>query len=232
MKKTLKEQAIILRKTGLIYSDISKQLHVPISTLCDWLHNEVNIPYKAVYRLTPDRLKSLQKEWKTCKSKRIEREKIINKSTKNDIYKANLNQSHLWIMGIMLYWGEGAKAKKNNISQCVCFANQDPFMIKIFLLWLKKCIDIFDSDIKFQIYIHENYKLNTESIKSYWQQITGFSASKFDKIYFKKNNLNTKRKNTGNNYYGLLRVNVKRSTNLNRKISGWILGICNNWGVV
>ena len=33
-------------------------------------------------------------------------------------------------------------------------------------------------------------------------------------------------------YFGLLRIRVRKSTDLNRKISGWIEEICRKWGVV
>lgn len=43
-------------------------------------------------------------------------------------------------------------------------------------------------------------------------------------IYFKKHKINPSRK-INSNYNGLLRVCVKQSTNLNRKIMGWISGV-------
>ena len=64
------------------------------------------------------------------------------------------------------------------------------------------------------------------------QKNTGYSTLKFDKIYFKKHVVKSTRHNTQESYHGLLRVRVKRSTNLNRKIMGWIDGICDKWGVV
>jgi len=44
-------------------------------------------------------------------------------------------------------------------------------------------------------------------------------------VSWKRHKINTKRTNIGKDYFGVLRVYVRRSVNLNRKISGWIEGI-------
>lgn len=105
-------------------------------------------------------------------------------------------------------------------------------MIKLFLLWLNRIFKVKEELIKFEICIHDTHKGNTLKVKKYWSEITGFSASKFDKIYFKKHKINTNRRNRGDNYFGLLRVLVCKSSSLNRKIAGWIEGICEICGIV
>lgn len=66
----------------------------------------------------------------------------------------------------------------------------------------------------------------------FWSKVVNTDKSKFKYIYFKKNKVNTKRKNIGNGYNGLLRVRVRKSSSLNRKIAGWIEGIDAYCGVV
>lgn len=46
------------------------------------------------------------------------------------------------------------------------------------------------------------------------------------KIYLKKNKVNSYRKNKGEGYHGVLRITVKKSTDLNRKVMGLVEGIC------
>lgn len=99
-------------------------------------------------------------------------------------------------------------------------------------LWLRRCLEISNDKIIFCIYIHESYKVKSEKVKQYWSHITGHSVDKFGKIYYKRDKLNTKRKNIGEVYNGLLRIEIVKSTNLNRKITGWIEGICKQCGVV
>lgn len=98
--------------------------------------------------------------------------------------------------------------------------------------WLCEILKISENDIKYEIYMHENFKDKIASFIQYWSKITRASQIKFKYVYFKRNKIGTKRKNVDENYHGLLRVRVNKSTNLNRKISGWIEGILENCRVV
>ena len=77
-------------------------------------------------------------------------------------------------MGAMLYWAEGHKEKEYRPGSGAQFTNSDPQMIKLFLIWLDKICEVKANEITFSIYIHENSKNNTESVKKYWADITGF----------------------------------------------------------
>lgn len=135
-------------------------------------------------------------------------------------------------MGIMLYWAEGSKQKESNISQGLIFSNSDPKMVQIFLKWLIECLEIPLSNINFDIYLHSDCENRAKEISGYWSKISSFPISKFGKIYYKKHKLKSNRKNKGLNYFGLIRIKVSRSTDLNRKINGWIEGIYKQCGVV
>ena len=50
------------------------------------------------------------------------------------------------------------------------------------------------------------------------------------RIYWKHHRPQTYRYNTGDSYHGLVRIKVRRSANLNRRISGWIQGIVDGLG--
>lgn len=229
MKLDLKQKAIKFRQKGLSYSEILKQVPVAKSTLSLWLKS-VNLSKKQNQRLTEKRLASIQRGAIAKKNQRIEITLIIKNKAILEI--KNISNRELWLIGIALYWAEGAKQKEHNVSQKVAFSNGDPSMIKLFLKWLKEIVKIPDSDIFFEIYIHENLKDKITQTIKYWSKITNSPEYKFNRIYYKSNKINTKRKNIGINYYGLLRICIKRSTNLNRKISGWIDGIIQNCGVV
>ena len=80
--------------------------------------------------------------------------------------------------------------------------------------------------IVFNIFLHTTHKHRVEAVRKYWAKTTGFSVSLFDIIYWKKNKINeTKRRNTGENYNGVLKIKVRRSSGLVRKIAGWSQGI-------
>ena len=229
MKAELKQQAIELRKQGRTYSEIMEVIPVAISTVSDWLHS-VGLSKKQKQRITLKKLASIKKGGLARKNQRLSITKEIFSAAKKDI--KSISQGELWFIGIVLYWAEGSKQRETTVSQGVVFSNSDPRMIKIFLKWLKDCAKVSNENIKLEITIHENYKKRVNKVIQYWSQITGVFKGKFDKIYYKKHNIKSLRKNQGDNYYGQLRIVVRKSTNLNRKIAGWIEGICQKCGVV
>lgn len=231
MKTKLKEEVLRLRKQGWSYGKISKKLHIPKATVAFWSHHP-KTPLQSQYILTPARLESIKKGWEACRRKRIERTNIIRQQAYNEVEKIQLDNNNLWLTGVMLYWAEGAKCKGKHLGHPIAFSNSDPLMIKLFILWLKKILLITDNEIKIDIYIHENHKYRLTTVRRYWSKIIGYPIKKFDRIYFKKHNIKTKRKNIGNNYFGLIKVNVSKSTDKNRKIECWTKAICAKWGVV
>jgi hypothetical protein len=142
-------------------------------------------------------------------------------AAENEIGKITIND--FLIIGAALYWAEGSKQNKNNASTGVKFSNSDADMIILFLSWLKYVCKLSEKDVYFEIYIHENY--HPKVAEKWWIDKLNISADRLKEVYLKRNKIKTKRKNTGNDYHGLIRVCVKSSTNLNRRIQGWIAGI-------
>lgn len=220
--KLSKEKAINLRKQGFSYSEILRQIPVAKSTLSLWLRS-VDLSERQKQRLTDKKIASIKRGALAKRNIRISSTYQIKIKAKSEIQK--ISSRELWLIGISLYWAEGAKQKEHNTAQKVAFSNGDPFMVKLFLKWLKEIIKIPESDIIFEIYTHENERKNISRIIQYWSEITNNPKNKFTRIYYKKNKIKTKRKNIGNDYYGLLRICIKKSTNLNLKIAGWIEGM-------
>lgn len=229
MKRILKKKAQILRKKGRSYSEILKEIKVSKSTLSLWLR-EVNLTKTQSQRLTIKKRRSAFLGGLAKRRKRIDTVNKIISLSKKEIGAVNLES--LKKIGAVLYWCEGAKQKETNVSQCVAFSNSDPKMINLFLLWLKSCLDVKKEKIKLEIYIHETKLKEIDKIKEYWSKKISLPIEKLNKIYIKRSKENTLRKKTGVNYFGLVRIKVKQSTNLNRKIQGWIEGICDQCGVV
>ncbi|MDP3996037.1 MAG: hypothetical protein Q8P74_02205 [bacterium] len=224
-----RKRAISLRKKGLSYSEILREVPVAKSTLSLWLRS-VGLAQRYRQRLTEKRLTAALKGAKAKKDQRLAVTKEIKDRAKREIEK--ISKRELWLIGTALYWAEGAKQKEHNVSQKVKFSNSDPMMIKVFLRWIRDICGIPRSGITFRIALHETAIDRLAEVKKHWSGATGFSINNFQKIDWKKGKINTKRKNIGSKYYGLLNVYIKNSTNLNRKIEGWIEGIYNHCGVV
>jgi hypothetical protein len=69
-------------------------------------------------------------------------------------------------------------------------------------------------------FLHEN--ADVEAAQRYWIDITGATADQFAVPTLKRHNPVTVRKNVGETYHGCLRIDVKRSADLYRRIEGWV----------
>lgn len=221
-KKKQKERAIEFREAGLSYSEILSRVPVAKSTLSVWLRS-IGLSKPQVQRITEKRLAASLRGGRMRKEARIaEAQKILNNS-KSQI--GPLSQREVWLIGASLYWAEGSKEKEYHPGTGLKFTNSDPKMIKFFLFWLKNCLKIPKQEIYFQLYLHDMYKMKLEQILSFWEKETGFGRDHFNGVYFKRNKENTKRKNIGEGYLGVLRVAVKRSSKYTRMVAGWTQGI-------
>ncbi|MCX6752069.1 MAG: hypothetical protein NTZ87_01025 [Candidatus Nomurabacteria bacterium] len=216
-----KENAIALRKKGKTYSEILATIPVAKSTLGIWL-KEAKLSKAENQKFTEAKRLASLRGGQAKKKQRIENQKYLISKSKSEIF--DLAKRELFLIGVALYWAEGSKEKEYTPGSPLRFANSDPYMIKLFLEWLKE-VNVDKERICFDIYLHDNNKYRVAEVIRYWSHHTGFSEKLF-KIYFKKDIPKTKRKNINpDTYFGLARIYVKRSSDLVRKISGWIEGI-------
>lgn len=223
VKTKLRKKAVELRKKGWSYTEIQKEVSVSKSTLSLWLR-DIKLSEDQKARLKEKSIANQRLGAKANRKKRISKTIKLKKKARREV--GRITEKELFYLGTVLYWAEGSKQKEHNPSERVSFSNSDPFMVRIFLRWLFEVIGLQREKIDFSIYSHENIRDREKEIINYWSRITGFDEVKFDKIYYKKSKKKNYRKKQGKNYYGLLRITVKRSTDLNRKIAGWIEGIC------
>ncbi len=222
-KTEQKLQAIKLRKKGFSYSEIIKSVRVSQSSLSLWLH-DMELTKSQRLRLSKKGDLARKLGSGALHEQRILKTKLIVKKAVSEI--KNLDKNDLMLIGITLYWAEGNKQKEHNPSTEVIFSNSDPKMIQVYLMWLKVCLKIPDDRLVFEIYIHKTYRKTEGDLKRHWSLVTNIPVSKFNKIYYKKNKTHSYRRNRGPEYNGVLRIKIRKSTDLNRKIAGWIQGVC------
>ncbi len=223
LKEQEKTKAINLRKQGLSYNEILREVPVAKSTLSVWL-KDIGLAKAQKQRLTEKRRVAQQKAQQACRNIRITRETNIIEAAQQEIGK--ISKREFWLIGAALYWAEGSKQKPNHVSQKVSFNNSDPKMILLFDKWVQEFCERDKNGLIYSIYIHTTG--DVERAKKFWSKLLNTTI---EKVYFKKGNPKTNRKNTQDLYYGLLRIEVRRSTDLNRKIKGWNLGITNGLGI-
>lgn len=217
-----KERAITLRKQGKTYSDILRVIPVAKSTLAIWLKDaKLSIPENQKFT-EAKRLASLR-GGQAKKKQRIEKQKIMILKSKSEI--GSLSERELFLIGVALYWAEGAKEKEYRVGSPFEFSNMDSKMIQLILVWLFKVCKITKNMLIFNIFLHQTHKNRVEEVRQYWSKVTGFPLNNFFTIYWKKNELKTNRKNIGEKYYGVLKIKVRRSSSLVRRVAGWSDGI-------
>ncbi len=214
-----------MRKSGKTYSEILKEIPVAKSTLSLWLR-DVGLSTKQFQRLTEKRLAAGKRGGEARRQQRIIKTQEILRNSLSDI--KHISKRELWIIGIVLYWAEGSKEKEYQHGIGIRFSNSDPRIIQVFLRWLKEICNINEDRIGFEIYIHRNSQNNIDVVRKYWSKITKSKIEKFNTIYYKKNDIKTKRRNTKDLYYGLIRVRVSSSSSLLRQITGWSEAIFRN----
>ncbi len=216
MKNSLKEKAISLRKNGLSYSEIIKQVPVAKSTLAVWLQS-VGLSNKQIQRITQKRIDAGLRGAQKRHQLRIEQTKNIKQLAREEAKE--LINNKLWIVGTVLYWGEGEKEKERRPSGRVSFSNMDVKAHKMFLKWSDTFLKVSRDLFTYSIFIHE--QANISKAINFWSRELDIKKSKID-VYLKRNNPKTNRENTGEKYNGVFMIRIHKSTALNRRIAGWI----------
>ncbi len=101
--------------------------------------------------------------------------------------KLSLKERELMIAGIMLYWAEGSKIKKQEGVVCgktVDFTNSDPTMIRLFLSFLRKICRVDERRLRIYLYCYANQ--DVVHLKNYWSKLTKIPLSQFTKPYVRK----------------------------------------------
>lgn len=218
----LKEKSIELRKEGKTYSEIMAVIPVAKSTISLWLQN-VGLAKKQVQRITEKRIEGQKKAARAKRAIRERKQEQIYLEAEKDI--EHISKRDLWMIGVALYWAEGNKEKDYHPGSQVIFSNSDVRMIKVFMKWLKVCLNIQKEQIVFEIYLHESLKGSISKVIDYWSEQLKTPVTEFTRIYLKRNKINIDRRYPDILYYGQLRVRVMSSSHILRRIEGWARAI-------
>lgn len=101
--------------------------------------------------------------------------KTISRDTAKSI--SPLSNKELLLIGAALYWGEGTLREYPGRSPIISFTNSDPFMVKIFLRFLKETLGVNEEQIRSGIQLHQNIK--PEKAKRFWSHITQLPKERF-----------------------------------------------------
>lgn len=212
----VRAQARHLRGQGLAYKDIAARLHVSMSSISLWVRDLPTPP-----RFLPEENKKRAKEgfrryWE--KESKVREEQRASDVATASAEIGSLTDRELLIAGAIAYWCEGTKRRPPRYEDRVTFINSDPGLISFFLKFLDTA-GVSRGDLVLRLHIHETADI--ESAQRFWLDVTGVHPDQFRKPALKKHNPKTARRNTGDDYHGCLRIDVRRSSELYRKIEGW-----------
>lgn len=218
---TLKDTVHALRKQGLSLDQIRKQTGVAKSTISLWVKN-ISLSEQQTRTLKENTQNALQKgrilSQKTKKENRLSIEKQLYTEALNEI--GSLSERELLIAGIALFWGEGFK---NRHEHRLGFCNSDPSMIKFYLHWLEKALQIKKKDLVIRLTLNEAYHDKEQEIKEFWSHTTNIPINQFTKTFYQ--HAQWKREYGTTSYFGVLRVHVANSSRYLFKMRGWIAGL-------
>ncbi len=216
-KDQLRTRARELRTQGLDYEEIAGALGVAKSSVSAWVR-DLPRPARLSYEECRKRAaEGARRYWAAERPVREAARTATREAAAAQI--GALTDRELLIAGAIAYWCEGGKSKSYTRSDRVIFINSDPGLIRFFLQFLE-LTGTPSRDLRFRVYIHEN--ADVEAAERFWIDITGATADQFAVPTLKRHNPVTVRKNVGETYHGCLRIDVKRSADLYRKIEGWV----------
>ena len=223
MRGSERTEAVVLRRSGTTYHEIMQHFGIAKSTLWRWLKAEGLVDGQS-QQYTERRLLAQKKAAEAVRQKRLARTNAILSQASQDI--GVLTKRELLLIGTALYWAEGAKQKesKTQVSEQVVFANSDPRMLRVFIRFLERCCGIRSSELNFRVYLHDT--ADAMEARNYWFNQLRIAAITTAPITWKRHKPTRFRTNVGTNYHGLLRIVVRKSTDLNRRMSGWVNGTC------
>jgi hypothetical protein len=224
-KEFLHKKAVELRKAGYSYSYIKRKINVSKSTLCAWLSD---LPYKRNQETVDviSRARLMANEAKRAIKRKSIKDagelavKDIGKFTKRDLF----------MLGIGLYIGEGSKTTSS-----VRVTNSDPKIIKTFICWFKKILNL--QNINFSIRIHTYPDNNQEDLIIFWMKETGLPRRAFLKTWI-DTRTDKKSKNHGKLPYGTVHLTINGITQgkggsfLMRRVLAWIEIVHQKAGIV
>ncbi len=172
-----KNEALRLRALGMSYSQIKQILKIGKGTLSCWLRN---------YPLSKERISELrdrnevriEKFRETMRVKRESRLKQTYKEQKKLILP--LNKRELFIAGLFLYWGEGAKSRPTDIT----VSNTDPSMIKFFIRWMTECLKVEKTKMSVDLHLYQDMEIEKEV--EYWSTTLSLPTNQFIRPYVKQ----------------------------------------------
>ncbi|MFE5207583.1 helix-turn-helix domain-containing protein [Streptomyces sp. NPDC056600] len=216
-KDDLRARARELRAQGWTYNQIKAELGCSKSSVSLWVRD---LPRPERTRTREEASEIGRRGWEPRLRAREEERRRTKQEARESI--GALSDRELFLIGVALYWAEGAKDKPYARRESVLFVNSDPGVMHVFLAWLR-LLGVEQERLRFHVMIHET--ADVRAAEEYWADQVGVDRGLFGKTTLKKHNPRTVRLNTGSSYRGCLVLYVRQGAELYRRIEGAWSGI-------
>lgn len=210
-----------LRLEGASILEIVQKLDQPKSTVSYWCKN-IQLTPRQIERLVRKRFsagyKGRLKAAELKRQKRLNEIEYLKKEGVKEIGKS-LSTRELLLAGLGIYLGEGDKSLSGT-----ALTSSDPKIAVFMLKWFKVVCQIPSKDFVLRVGLNEAHQQRIVEVEKHWSLSTGIPLDQFTKTTLIKAKTKKVYENP-NNYYGTLRISIRRSTRLQRKILGWIEGL-------
>ncbi len=169
--KTIKNEAVKLRKEGNSYAFISAKLSVAKSTLSEWL--------KGVPFMPNDLFKNniLENNRHVVEISRIDKANSVRAAidyAKEQV--GTLNDREFFMFGLGIYLGEGSK-----VGGYTRISNSDPRIIKFSIEWFKKCFGLTDHNFRVRIHLYPDN--DEDEVIKFWMKSLNLKKESFFSSY-------------------------------------------------
>jgi hypothetical protein len=167
-----------------------------------------------------EKLQSGRKKYQAERTnKRLIFEREIFEKGENEVGK--LTERELFLIGIALYWAEGFKHKDES---SLGLATMDVNMARLYITWLKECLGVENDRFSFRVTANIKYSGKIKMMEKHWSDCLGVDIDQFVKPFYQKSKQNRVYVNN-EKYFGVLRIRVRKSINILRKMRGWMAGM-------
>ena len=173
--------------------------------------------------MTKELYEKLQAGRKKYQTERTKNRLIFEKNIFDEgiIEIGKLTKREMFLIGVSLYWAEGFKHKDES---SLGLATMDINMAKFYIAWLRECLDVDKSRLSFRVTANILYENRISEMEKYWSDNLGVKISQFVKPFYQKSKQNRDYPNS-DKYFGVLRIRVRKSINILRKMRGWMVGV-------
>ena len=204
-----------LRRLGFSYREIGSVIPVGKATLSLWCRDIVLSA--AEQALLEQRQAALVRQGQIGRKRRYETtHRAAERRETARLEVPSLRDDPLWVAGTTAYWAEGGKAWRR-----LTFANSDPSMIRLFIVWASRYLDLSTDRFTISLHLHSGQE-ETER-QTFWSNVTGIPTDRFRKTFVKPEGTGHRKKAL---YNGTAQVRVTKSAALLDRVLGWIEGLC------